>query len=102
MIAKVIRLMPGSIKTLLSSNLRRLQERDGLTQAAIAHTANVDPSTVNHWLKGKNWPSAEALDLLMSQYHWTVAELFSGADSSTAEMLRLHNNSNSPFKITLK
>ena len=47
----------------------------GLTQEALAATAGVDPTTVNAFLKGRNWPQVRTRAKLEVALGWPVGML---------------------------
>lgn len=90
------------IKQTFSNNLRRLLERDHISQRELARRIGVTESAVSNWVKGKNWAGDAEIDAMVKECKWSVSELISGDDSSMAKLLKAHNSSNSPFKISLK
>lgn len=52
-----------------------LRMRAGLTQREVANRLGVNPSTVTHWEKGRNFPTVSCLPKLAELYGCTVDEL---------------------------
>jgi len=53
-----------------------LRERAGMTKTEVAHTLQVDLSTVCKWETGVNKPTAEGLLKLADLFHCTIDELY--------------------------
>ena len=94
--------MASNIKMTFAQNLKALMGRSGVSGKQLAKALEVNPATVSQWLHCKTWPGDVHIDKMLDTYKWTEAELFAGQDSSTSELIRVHNNSNSPFRISLK
>jgi transcriptional regulator with XRE-family HTH domain len=52
-----------------------LRMRAGLTQQEVANRLDVNPSTITHWEKGRNFPAVSRLPKLAELYGCTVDEL---------------------------
>lgn len=59
-----------------TEGLRRLREKAGLTQAALAEALGVDRTTVATWEGGRAFPRAELLPGLARLLGCEIGELF--------------------------
>ena len=59
-----------------TEGLRRLREKAGLTQAALAEALGVRPQAVGKWERGAGYPRAELLPVLARLLGCEIGELF--------------------------
>lgn len=55
--------------------LRQLREAAGIEQAAFAKMLNLNPSSVNHWEAGRNWPTMDKIITLCSFFKVSVNDM---------------------------
>lgn len=59
-----------------TEGLRRLREKAGITQAALAEALGVDRTTVTTWEIGRSFPRAELLPELARLLGCEIGDLF--------------------------
>lgn len=63
-----------------TEGLKRLREKAGITQAALADALGVDRTTVTTWEIGRSFPRAELLPKLAAALGCEIGELFAGKE----------------------
>ena len=63
-----------------TEGLKRLREKAGVTQAALADALGVDRTTVTTWEIGRSFPRAELLPKLAAALGCEIGELFAGKE----------------------
>lgn len=94
--------MASDIKKETATHLKSLLERDGVYPAEFARSLGVSASTVSKWLKGRALPDSLNIDKMLDIYGWTKEDLFLGYGRDLGVLLKLHNDSASPFIIGLR
>lgn len=62
----------------LAEQLSKLMEKNGLQGIDLAHSTDIDPSTVSRILKGKQMPKADTLYKLAQFFHVSMEYLLTG------------------------
>lgn len=69
-----------------TEGLRRLREKKGITQAALAGALGVKPQAVGKWERGDGYPRATLLPKLAEVLGCEIGELYAGeADAGGTE-----------------
>ena len=63
-----------------TEGLKRLREKAGVTQAALAGTLGVKPQSVGKWERGDGYPRAELLPKLAAALGCEIGELYAGKE----------------------
>lgn len=63
----------------IASNLRRLRETAGLSQAQVAQQLHITRQAYNHYETGRSLPTLEALEALAQLYDTDLAEILGKA-----------------------
>lgn len=63
-----------------TEGLKRLREKAGITQAALAGALGVDRTTVTKWEIGRSFPRAELLPKLAAVLGCEIGELYAGKE----------------------
>ena len=74
-------------KILLGRRIRELRKRKGINQEKLAELVNVDPTTISNIENGKNYPSLQNLENLLSVINCTFTEVFDFEHKNNAEDL---------------
>lgn len=86
----------------LKANILRLMKRDDVNAAKICEKLKISSGAVSHWFKGEATPNYKQIDGLVKHFKWSLEELFLSRDDRLSAAIKEHNESNSPFKISLK
>jgi len=74
--------------------IKRLREKDGLSQADLAEKLHISDKAVSKWETGKGLPDISLLELLAKVFRISVVELLNGLNikntNLSANMLRVH------------
>jgi repressor LexA len=101
--------MSDKLKEVFSSNLKRLMERDGVTQVEIVARLHTTSATVSDWVNGKIYPRMDKVQMLADYFKVSKADLIEekspakhtaeevykiivdvlGHDPSSAELVRI-------------
>ena len=75
----------NDVRTLLARNLKRLRNKKGLSQLALANEAGVSHPFINDIEQGKKWVSAETIDKLCKVLKAEPHQLFIPENDSVSE-----------------
>ncbi len=74
--------------------IKKLREKSGLTQAAVAEKLDVSDKTVSKWETGKGYPDITLLEPIANLFRISVSELISGNavtnENVSANLKRAH------------
>lgn len=93
-------LVTSNIKKVFAKNLKRLLGKTRPIE--FAEKLGVSYDAVNAWLNAKRWPDSKQIDLILDKTGWSEKQLFTGEDQPIQSIIDKHNESDSPFRISLK
>lgn len=62
-------------REIFARNLRRYLERSGKDQREVAEAIGVAPSTFNEWIKAKNYPRIDKIEMLANYFRVLKSDL---------------------------
>ena len=73
--------------SLFAQNVRKLREREGLSQEKLAKLVKVSPMTVRRWEWGLREPRLEEIKQLANALHVTESELLNGSQDGKVRVV---------------
>jgi transcriptional regulator with XRE-family HTH domain len=73
-------------KEIMAKNLRYYVERSGKTQKEICEIIGVSTSTFNDWMRAKNYPRIDKIELLARLFHIMKSDLIEDKPQDHKEM----------------
>lgn len=73
-------------KEIISYNIRRLLNREGMTQTELAKKLGVGRSTVSMWISSNADPRMSKVDAMCEIFHCTRADIFERPTVSVSEI----------------
>ncbi len=76
---------------MFANSLKRMRERNGISQAYLAEKLHVSQGTIGNWETGKRIPDADMLIRIANYFNATVDELL-GNESATNQLKDMFND----------